>query len=52
MSFWEKKIVIPSTPVPGINNDQSLTGHCERFSAYPEKRQHAACFGLELKNFQ
>ena len=25
MSFGEKKIVIPSTPVPGINNDQSLT---------------------------
>ena len=24
MSFWEKKIVISSAPVSGINNDQSL----------------------------
>ena len=23
--FFEEKIIFPSTPVPGINNDQSLT---------------------------
>ena len=30
----------------------NITCHCERFSAYPEKRQHVACFWLELKNSQ
>ena len=31
MSFFEEKIIFPSTPVPGINNDQSLTSSGKLF---------------------
>ena len=33
-------------------NRCNVTYHCEGFSAYPDKRQHVACFWLEFKNSQ
>ena len=33
-------------------NRCSVKCHCERFSSYPEKRQHVAYFWLELENSQ
>ena len=46
MSFLEKKIIFPSTPVPGINNDQSLNQN------FNDQRKIFNCY-LEIpQNYQ